>query len=101
MDFLLRDWVMPGAFELCVLVAIGVVSTFAQYGLVRAYSIAQVSTMAPFEYRYMVWAVLFGYIFWGEVPAVISLCGMALLVGSNLYIFYREQQLAKISGNQL
>lgn len=94
-QFLVRDWRTPSVLDLSVLIGLGVVATFGQFLLVKAYSVASMSAVAPFEYTYMIWAVLLGYGLWDEVPAVWTWIGMSMLVACNLYILYREQQIAR------
>jgi drug/metabolite transporter (DMT)-like permease len=52
--------------------------------------VAPVSVVAPFEYTYIIWAVLFGFLIWSEVPAVTTFIGLGLLISSSLYILRRE-----------
>jgi drug/metabolite transporter (DMT)-like permease len=51
----------------------------------------ELSVVAPFRYTAMLWALLLGYFVWGDVPNLLAWIGIALLVGSGLYIFHREQ----------
>ncbi|MBX2824912.1 MAG: DMT family transporter [Gammaproteobacteria bacterium] len=90
--FLLREWRWPRTIDLLILVGLGFVATLGQFALVKAYSVAPMSTVAPFEYSYVIWAVLFGYLFWDEVPGAWTWIGLSLLIACNLYILYREQQ---------
>ena len=93
LDFLLRNWQAADAWQLLIFLSLGLVTAFGQYGLVMAYTVAPMSTIAPFEYTYIIWAVLFGYWFWGEVPGVYTVAGIAIIIGCNLFILYRERQL--------
>jgi drug/metabolite transporter (DMT)-like permease len=58
--------------------------------LSRAYQIADVGAVAPFEYAYLPLAAALGYIAFDEVPAWNTLVGMALIIVSGVYIGYRE-----------
>ncbi len=51
----------------------------------------ELSVVAPFRYTAILWALLLGYLIWGDVPNLLAWTGIALLVGSGLYIFHREQ----------
>ena len=88
--FLLRPWSQPGHLHQWGLVALGLIAAIGFFCLVKAYMVAEFSAVAPFEYTYLIWSVLFGYIFWHEVPSATTLAGIVLLVASNLYILHRE-----------
>jgi drug/metabolite transporter (DMT)-like permease len=51
----------------------------------------ELSVVAPFRYTAILWALLLGYLIWGDVPNLLAWVGIALLVGSGLYILYRQQ----------
>lgn len=93
LDFLLRDWHPVSAIELAIFLSLGAITAFGQYGLVMAYSVAPMSVVAPFEYSYIIWAVLFGYWLWGEVPGVFTAAGITIIISCNLYILYRERKI--------
>ncbi len=93
LDFLLRDWAPANTAQLMMFLSLGLITAFGQYGLVMAYSVAPMSTVAPFEYTYIIWAVLFGYWFWGEVPGATTVIGIVIIIACNLYILYRERQI--------
>ncbi len=90
LQFLLRPWVVPATTDLLLMIFIGLNWSVGSYCLAKAYSVAPVSVVAPFEYTYIIWAVLFGFLIWSEVPAVTTFVGLGLLVGSSLYILRRE-----------
>ena len=96
LQFLLRPWVVPAATDLMLMVFLGVNAAVGFYCLAKAYWIAPVSVIAPFEYTYIIWAVLFGFLIWSEVPAVTTFIGLAFLIGSSLYILRRELQARNI-----
>ena len=87
--FLIRPWSMENDLDLLVMVALGVNAALGFYCLNKAYLSAPASTVAPFEYTYILWAVLFGYIFWSEIPSLYTLAGVMLLISGNLYILHR------------
>ncbi|MDH3670398.1 MAG: DMT family transporter [Gammaproteobacteria bacterium] len=90
LQFLLRPWVVPAATDLLLMIVIGLNWAVGSYCLAKAYAVAPVSVVAPFEYTYIIWAVLFGFLIWSEVPAVTTFIGLALLISSSLYILRRE-----------
>ena len=90
MAFLFREWIWPDNREWVLLLIIGCIATVGFYCLGRAYLVAPASHVAPFEYTYIIWAVLLSYLFFDELPKLTTLTGVSILVGSSLYIWYRE-----------
>ena len=72
------------------MVFLGVNAAAGFYCLINAYWAAPASVVAPFEYTYIIWAVLFGYLFWSEIPEPTTILGVALLIASSAYIFHWE-----------
>lgn len=93
MAFLFRDWVWPDNREWVLLFLIGCIATVGFYCLGRAYLVAPASHVAPFEYTYIIWAVLLSYLFFNELPKLTTLIGVSILVSSSLYIWYRESRV--------
>ena len=90
-----RDWIMPGALDISLILAIGAIAAIGFYCLSKAYCMAEASALAPFEFTYIIWAVVFGYLFWNEIPGMTTIVGVLILVSSSLYISFRERQLEK------
>jgi drug/metabolite transporter (DMT)-like permease len=63
--------------------------------LIRALVIAPASLIAPFTYSQIVWALIAGYLVFGDVPDVWMLIGCTVIVASGLFVFYREAVLGK------
>jgi len=88
--FLVRAWVMLDIRDGLLLVACGLISACGFYCLSQGYRIAPASVVAPFEYVAMPLAVLWGLIFWHEIPTVHTLVGIVMILGAGLYILSRE-----------
>jgi drug/metabolite transporter (DMT)-like permease len=88
-------WVTPSAFDLIFLVAIGLISIGAQFSINRSLKLAAASVVVPYQYSMLVWAILFGYVGFGDVPDAFMLAGSAIIVGAGLYILHREQIAAR------
>jgi drug/metabolite transporter (DMT)-like permease len=88
-----RDWAMPTGFDLLLMLVIGLIAAIGFYCLSQAYVVSEASAIAPFEFTYILWAVVFGYLFWQEVPGFTTFIGILVLISSNLYIWYRERQI--------
>jgi drug/metabolite transporter (DMT)-like permease len=62
----------------------------AQVMLTEAWASAQVSALAPYSFSSLLWAILFGWIAFGDIPGLLTLTGAALIVVASLYILHRE-----------
>jgi S-adenosylmethionine uptake transporter len=89
--FLLRAWVWPESSDWYLLVGLGTVSAVVGYSLSQAYRMASAATIAPFEYVALPLAVFWGWFLWGEFPGPAILVGIVLIVGSGLFVFFRER----------
>lgn len=92
--FLTKAWTMPSMtdFGLIALMAFGWGGGMVL--LTIAYRDTPVATLAPFEYFAMVYGLLFGYLIWSEIPTLTMMTGVILIIGSGLFIIYRERQLS-------
>lgn len=87
-------WSMPDTFGWLLLVSTGVMGCVGHLCLIKAFQAAPASVVAPFSYSSLVWATLFGFVIWGDVPVWTTVLGAAMIIGSGLYIFLRERHLA-------
>lgn len=74
---------------------LGITGTFGQLMLTAAFKRASVAVIAPLDYTHMIWAVIYGFVFWGHLPGVSTWIGTAIIVTSGLYIIFREHRLKK------
>ena len=88
--FLAAPWVIPVGGDMVLIAAIGLITAVGFYMLTECYRISRASVLAPFEYSYLPWAILWGYVFWKEVPDGFAMVGIALVAGSGLYVVHRE-----------
>jgi drug/metabolite transporter (DMT)-like permease len=91
-DGLFQAWLPMTAADLALSCAAGAVFSCALLSITQAYRIARVATVAPFEYSYLVWVTLLGYLMFGDIPGPRVVFGAALVVLCGLYIIYREQR---------
>lgn len=85
--------IAPG--DLWAFALLAAFGTSSQYLLVRAFSTAEAGVLAPFGYTGLVWAGLWGWLFFGQLPDLWTICGAALIVGAGLYVWSREARAAK------
>jgi drug/metabolite transporter (DMT)-like permease len=89
-------WETPSGPAFLGMVVIGLLGGVSQFWSTQALSYAPASAVAPFIYTQMVWAVIFGYVVWGDVPTLHLTAGVALIIASGLYILHREVQRNRI-----
>ena len=90
-----RPYITPPTGDFILMSTIGFITLFGFILVPRAYQIAPASVVTPFEYTYLLWAMLIGFFLFDEVPSTTSLAGAALIVGSGVYIARREAVRAK------
>ncbi|MEX0284353.1 MAG: DMT family transporter [Paracoccaceae bacterium] len=93
--FLLRAWVWPAESDWLLFLGLGVNSAIIGYCLSAAYKLADAATIAPYEYILLPLAVFWGWLLWAELPVPVVWAGMGLIIGSGLFVFFREQQKAR------
>jgi len=89
--FLLRAWTMPTLLDLAIMSGLGLVWVGGMYFIARAYSAAQASVIAPFEYISLPINVMWGLLIWHEVPTWLTWAGALLTIGSGLFVLYRDR----------
>jgi len=90
--FLFRTWTIPARLDLFIMAGLGLVWAAGMYFVARAYSLAPASVVAPFEYAPLLFNMMWGFLFWREIPKLSTLAGAFLTLSSGLYILYREQR---------
>lgn len=94
---MIPDWRMPVGWQWGLLVMVGVIGGVAQIAFTQAFRLTSPSLLAPFEYTAMIWAVLFGYLLFGDVPDRAIWIGSAIVITAGLYIIHRETVLHRQS----
>ena len=91
-----QGWVMPSLDHLVILSFIGIFGGVANLWLSQSYKYSEVSLVTPLKYLSLVFAIIFGYFIWGEIPTLKTLFGALLVIISTLIIFRREIYKKKI-----
>jgi drug/metabolite transporter (DMT)-like permease len=86
----LFGYATPGLKDGAALVVNGAFNGVGQYLWTRSLSLAPPAAVGPFYYFSLVWAMLLGLLFWGDVPTLTLLAGSAVVVGSGLSLIWRE-----------
>ncbi len=88
-------WVRPSPAQYALLVGAGVLGGVGQLVLTTSYRFADAGVLAPFTYVSMLWSLIFGLVFFAEVPTVATLVGAGLIIAAGVAIWLRERQLGK------
>ena len=89
-------WKMPtSTFDLFILLCVGVSGGIGNLALTAAFKNAEVSIVTPLKYLSLIYAIIFGYLIWGEIPTWNTYLGAILIVISSLIIIRRETVLKK------
>jgi len=88
-------WVPLHLRDTLLLVLLGVTAMVAHMCINRALKLAPASVVVPYQYTTIFWAILLGYIFFGDIPRIAMLTGAAIIIAAGIYIFLRERKAAK------
>ncbi|CAN5565065.1 DMT family transporter [soil metagenome] len=92
--FLLRAWVWPSPEHLLLMAGCGLSAGFGIYGLSQGYRLALASEAALFEYTALPWSILWGFLFFAEIPSLNTLLGVPVVIAAGLAIAWRERRRA-------
>jgi drug/metabolite transporter (DMT)-like permease len=85
-------WAMPTSSELAALIRTGIRGGLGHIVLTESYRWAPASLVAPFDYTSMLWALVLGYLAFGELPTALTFLGAAIIVAAGLFVIWREAQ---------
>jgi drug/metabolite transporter (DMT)-like permease len=84
-------WTSPTGSDWAFFIASGFAGGIGHLCLIQAFRAAPASVVAPFSYSSLIWAALFGWVFFAEWPPLWTWIGAGLIIASGLYIFHRER----------
>ncbi|MEM8878566.1 MAG: DMT family transporter [Pseudomonadota bacterium] len=85
------ELVIPTGRQLAMMAAAALLLSIGFWGITVGMRLGQLATVAPFRYSIILWAILLGYLVWGDVPDLARLLGIVMIVGSGLFVMYRER----------
>ena len=86
------DWSMPTGPDFVLLATLGVVSMVAHMCVNRAVKLADAAAVAPLQYTLLPWAIVLGYLMFGDLPGPMTLIGAAIIITSGFVIYIRENR---------
>jgi drug/metabolite transporter (DMT)-like permease len=86
-------WVTPvSGRDWAAMIINGLANAAGQYLWTRALHLAPASAVAPFNYFSLVWAIVLGFVVWGDVPSAALLMGSSVVVGSGMFLLWHESR---------
>ena len=83
-------WREPALFDWLMMIAMGAIAASGHFLLIKAFELAPASTLAPFTYWEIISTTVIGYVWFGDFPHSLTWLGIAIVIGSGVYISYRE-----------
>lgn len=88
-------WVTPSGKALVLMVLIGMIAALGQFLVIRAFTLAEASVVAPFSYVGLLFATFWGALFFDTLPDGPTIVGATIIVAAGLYVWHRESQEAR------
>ena len=85
-------WMTPTLQGWGAMVVSGLGNALGQYLWTRALHLAPTSAVVPFNYFSLVWAIILGFLVWGDIPSAALLAGSAIVVGSGMFLLWHESR---------
>ncbi len=93
-------WVTPTPVDFMLLGMLGVVAALAHMCVNRSLKLAPAAVVVPYQYTQIAWAVLLGWLIFGDVPGPTLVIGSAIIIGAGFYIFMAEQKAQRLTSVQ-
>lgn len=92
LPFVLNDYIMPDSTQLMLLLATGLFASIGQFGITYAYKYSKATEVSIYNYSAIVFGIIFGFIFFHEIPDMLSLLGGAIIIAVAYYTFKHNQK---------
>jgi drug/metabolite transporter (DMT)-like permease len=94
-------WQTPSNWMIALmLLATGVLGSLGHFFLIAGHKLAPASVLSPFVYTQLIWVVILGYLVFDHVPNGWTMAGAAMVIGSGLYLLYRERKVGKATTSE-
>ena len=90
-------WRWPTPFDAMMAFGSGFTNAFGQWCWTKSLHLAPAAAVTPFYYLMLVWALVIGFVVWGDIPTLGLLAGSAIVVITGLFLFWREARLQRRS----
>ncbi|MCB1971963.1 MAG: DMT family transporter [Geminicoccaceae bacterium] len=90
----LLDWKTPTGADWLKLAGTAILGSLSHLLLIKAYSLAAASILQPFSYSQLLWAIVLGIVFFGDIPDMATLTGASIVVGAGIFAWWRSRVTA-------
>lgn len=95
------NWNPMSGLDLVAMLALGIVAASAHMMITRSLKLAPASLLAPLQYSLLLWAIILGYLFFGDLPDSQVLVGSAVIVLAGLFIFHRKKVVSGLAPDDI
>jgi drug/metabolite transporter (DMT)-like permease len=88
---------VPTPIDAAMLICSGVANALAQYLWTKSLHLASATAVMPFFYLMLVWALVIGYVVWGDVPTIGLLVGSGIVVASGMFLLWHEAYRKRVA----
>ncbi len=92
LPYALINYPLPEIHDLPLFALAGILLTAGLSGVASGYRTARYCAIAPLHYTQMIWGIILGYIIFGDIPNFKTMLGACIIIGSGLYLIYRESK---------
>ncbi len=96
LEFLLRTWGPVARADMWIILMLGVAGVMGSWLISQAYRLSEAAFVAPFEYVAMPISIFWGVAFFGTWPLLTAWAGIILIIGSGLYMIWRESAVGAV-----
>ena len=85
-------WKTPSSHDWWLFATISVTGVIGQYATTEGFRLGEASMLAPLQYTSLIWAALFGYLVFGDIPTLTLWIGAAIIILSTIYLMHHERR---------
>ena len=91
--FMMYEFVIPSSKDMIYLILTGVFASIGQFMVTFAYKYGKPSEVAIYNYTSIIFAVALGFVIWGEIPDLWSICGIVMLIGTGINLYLQKRKI--------
>ena len=85
-------WTPPTSGAWSLMIMTGLCGGLGHFSLIKAFTLSPASVISPYGYLNLIWALLFGFLLFSEIPNIWSIVGGVIITSSGLYVYHRERK---------